>query len=110
MSPTLEKIARASAHAAHVFYNGSASEGLVWASLDREAREVRLVEARAALLAMREPTVGMHNAGVASEGQAKAPVVKIGENGVLMIDWRGANPSQMFTAMIDAILAGETET
>lgn len=63
VTPMLEKAAKAAAHAAHVFYNGSASKDVVWASLDKEAREVRLVEVSAVLLAIREPDEAVVMAG-----------------------------------------------
>ena len=60
---------------------------------------------RAVLQAIREPSNAMHNAGAFSEHQSRPPKIVVGEEGALSVEWRPANPSGLFTVMIDALLA-----
>lgn len=55
----LEKAARAAAHAVHKFYNGQSDESTVWAVCNRETQDAYRAEARAVLLAIREPDEAM---------------------------------------------------
>lgn len=102
MTTMLEKMA---ARLAEELGEGERPDGLTRVEGVFDMREV----ARAALLAIREPSVAAHNVGAFSDHQSKPPMIVSGEDGLLRIEWRPANPRGMFTAMIDAILA-EPET
>ena len=74
-----------------------------------QCRASALAAARAALQVIRKPSIAAHNAGAFSDHQSRAPKIAVREDGLLAIDWRPANPSGLFSTMIDAILA-ELET
>jgi len=62
--------------------------------------------ARAVLIAIREPSITMHNAGAFSEGQSKPATIKVcEESGALFLHgYSPANPSKIWEAMFDAAL------
>ena len=105
MTTMLEKMARAMCAAdghdpngptCDIYFHDDPDAGKPWASYRAGLR--------AALLAIREPSNAMHNAGAFSEHQSQPPKIVVGEEGALSVEWRPANPSGLFTAMIDAIL------
>jgi len=64
----------------------------------------------AALLAIRHPTVNIHNAACESPHQSSPPRAELTEDGLVrVVGFKPANPSGLFTAMIDAILADKPE-
>ena len=77
----------------------------IQAQTDCQCRASVLAAARAALDAIRKPSIAAHNAGAFSDHQSRAPKIVLREDGLLAIEWRPANPSGLFTTMIDAILA-----
>jgi hypothetical protein len=81
----------------------------VWGNPDSEAIEPDdfVKGVRAVLEAIRKPTSAMHNAGAFSAAQATPPTIKISEEtgALYLTGYRGANPTGMWEAMIDAALA-----